>query len=260
MSQISFKGKRILVTGGSKGIGRCVCKYLHELDAHVIALGRSQEDLDSLQEELGEERCTILKCDLGKEEETRNVIKENVPIHGLVNNAAIAKLDSFIELKTEDFSNILNINLLAAFYVAQEVAKDMISRKEGGSIVNVSSQASLTALPLHTAYCSAKGGLDQLTRVMALELGQHQIRVNCVNPTVVLTDMGKLAWSDEAKARPMLEGIPLGKFANPIDVAHSISFLLSDHSAMINGVMLPIDGGFLAGGLPMTNNNNNDNS
>jgi NAD(P)-dependent dehydrogenase (short-subunit alcohol dehydrogenase family) len=122
----------------------------------------------------------------------------------------------------------------------------MIARGQGGAIVNLSSQASQVALADHAAYCASKGALDQLTRVMALELGPHQIRVNAVNPTVTLTSMGALAWGDPAKGDPMKAKIPLGRFALPRDVAHAVAYLLSDQADMIHGVTLPVDGGFLA--------------
>lgn len=122
----------------------------------------------------------------------------------------------------------------------------MINRKVSGAIVNVSSQASQVGLPDHTAYCISKGALDQLTRVSATELGPHGIRVNSVNPTVVLTEMGKAAWSDNAKAAPMLARIPLRRFAEEEDVVNAIVFLLSDKASMINGTLLRVDGGFLS--------------
>lgn len=118
--------------------------------------------------------------------------------------------------------------------------------KRKGSIVNVSSQASLKALQDHLVYCASKGALDQITRVCALELGPHGIRTNSVNPTVVETDMGKMAWSDPAKAGPMLSRIPLNKFAQISDVVDAVCFMLSDQADMLNGVILPIDGGFTA--------------
>lgn len=120
----------------------------------------------------------------------------------------------------------------------------MLARKVKGSIVNVSSQGSQVGLDKHAAYCMSKGAVDQLTRTMALELGRQGIRVNAVNPTVVLTAMGKLAWSDPAKAKPMLARIPLGRFAEEVDVVDVIVFLLSDKSAMINGSCVPVEGGF----------------
>ena len=104
----------------------------------------------------------------------------------------------------------------------------------------------MVGLADHAAYCASKGALDQLTRVMALELGPQQIRVNAVNPTVTLTPMGEMAWSDPDKSRSMKAKIPLGRFARPIDVAHAVAYLLSDQAAMIHGVTLPVDGGFLA--------------
>lgn len=144
----------------------------------------------------------------------------------------------------------MNVNLRSAFVISQIIARDMITRGiQHGAIVNVSSQASMVAIDAHTAYCTSKAALDQLTRMMALELGPRGIRTNAVNPTVVLTEMGTKNWSDPAKAVPMLSKIPLGKFAEVEDVVEAILFLLSPSKAkMINGVMLPIDGGFLARG------------
>jgi len=116
----------------------------------------------------------------------------------------------------------------------------------GGSIVNVSSQASQVGLVDHTSYCASKAAQDALTRCMAVELGKHGIRTNSVNPTVVLTDMGRLAWSDPVKAGPMLSRIPTGRFAEVDDVVSVVLFLLSDNAAMVNGSALPVDGGFLS--------------
>eukprot|EP01117_Protostelium_nocturnum_P008102 TRINITY_DN2886_c0_g1_i3.p1 TRINITY_DN2886_c0_g1~~TRINITY_DN2886_c0_g1_i3.p1 ORF type:complete len:197 (-),score=42.14 TRINITY_DN2886_c0_g1_i3:60-650(-) len=166
----------------------------------------------------------------------------------LVNNAAIALLEPFLETSVENFDKTFNVNVRQILVVSQIVAKGMIERGKGGAIVNVSSQASMVALKDHTSYCVSKGALDQLTRSMALELGPYNIRVNSVNPTVVLTAMGALGWSDPAKADPMKAKIPLGRFAQPREISTVIVFLLSDQSSMVNGVMLPIDGGFLSSG------------
>ena len=128
--------------------------------------------------------------------------------------------------------------------MSQVVARNMIKRGVKGSILNVSSQASKVGLANHVAYCSSKGALDQMTRVMALELGPYGIRVNAINPTVVLTPMGKKAWGDPAKAEGMLSRIPLGHFAEEEDVVKASLFLLT--AEMISGHALPLDGGFLA--------------
>uniref|UniRef100_A0A3B3Z2K5 Dicarbonyl/L-xylulose reductase n=2 Tax=Poecilia mexicana TaxID=48701 RepID=A0A3B3Z2K5_9TELE len=177
---------------------------------------------------------------------TEAALKDVGPIDLLVNNAACTKLQPFLEVTADQFDLLFNVNVKAVLHVSQMVAGGMKTRGSGGSIVNVSSQASQRALRDHTVYCSTKGALDMLTKVMALELGPHQIRVNSVNPTVVMTKMGRLGWSDPEKAQTMKSRIPLGRFAEEEDVVNSILFLLSEKSSMINGVALPVDGGHLA--------------
>ncbi|KAI0233424.1 L-xylulose reductase [Lamellibrachia satsuma] len=122
----------------------------------------------------------------------------------------------------------------------------MINRGKGGAIVNISSIDAHIAFPLHTSYCASKGALDQVTRVMALEMGPHQIRTNSVNPTNVMTDMGSHALSDPAVRAAMLARTPQGKFADMKDVVNAVMYLLSDKADMINGVTLDVDGGLSA--------------
>lgn len=240
---ISFSGKRILVTGAGQGIGRQVCKALVQCDADVIALSRTKSYLDSLSQEV---KLTTVCIDLSDWNVTREKVKSLLPIDGLVNNAAIALLEPFLNAQPDSFDRSFNVNVKAIMNVSQIIAEDMIRRKCGGSIVNMSSQASKAALADHAIYCATKGAVDQLSKVMALELGPHNIRVNCVNPTVVLTEMGKIGWSDPQKAITMLSKIPLGRFAEVEEVVNTVIFLLSDKASMINGVCLPVDGGFLA--------------
>uniref|UniRef100_A0A7N8XRI6 Dicarbonyl/L-xylulose reductase n=1 Tax=Mastacembelus armatus TaxID=205130 RepID=A0A7N8XRI6_9TELE len=223
--EISFAGKRALVTGAGKGIGRATALALASCGAKVIAVTRTQADLNSLVQEC--ESITPVCVDLSDWVATEAALQEVGPIDLLVNNAAYATLQPFLEIEIT-------------------MARGMKARGSGGSIVNVSSQASQCALRDHAVYCATKGALDMLTKVMALELGPYQIRVNTVNPTVVMTKMGRLAWSNPEKAQSMLSRIPLGHFAEVEDVVNSILFLLSDKSNMINGVTLPVDGGFLA--------------
>ena len=224
---------RVIVTGAGKGIGREISSHLTELGAKVIAVSRSAVDLVSLREQIG---CETITADLADAEHARM----------LVNNAGISIPQPAMQTTIDAFDRTIAINVRAAMIFSQIFAGNLIRRGKGGAIVNVSSQASKVALADHLAYCASKGALDQLTRVLALELGPHNIRVNSVNPTVTLTPMGKMAWGDPAKSGPMLAKIPLGKFADPIDVAHAVAFLLSDQSRMITGVTLPVDGGFLA--------------
>ncbi|KAL4605038.1 L-xylulose reductase [Arapaima gigas] len=239
--EITFAAKRAVVTGAGKGIGRATALALARGGAEVIAVTRTQADLDSLILE-----CPSIKplcVDLSDWDATDAALKDVGPVDLLVNNAARGMLQPFLEVTSDQFDEFFNINVKAALHVAQIVARGMKARGTGGSIVNVSSQASQRALKDHAVYCATKGALDMLTKVMALELGPYQIRVNCVNPTVVMTDMGRLAWSDPERAKTMTSRIPLGKFAELEDVVNSILFLLSDKSAMTNGAMLPVDEG-----------------
>ncbi|PNI21603.1 DCXR isoform 15, partial [Pan troglodytes] len=156
--------------------------------------------------------------DLGDWEATERALGSVGPVDLLVNNAAVALLQPFLEVTKEAFDRSFEVNLRAVIQVSQIVARGLIARGVPGAIVNVSSQGSQRAVTNHSVYCSTKGALDMLTKVMALELGPHKIRVNAVNPTVVMTPMGQAAWSDPHKAKTMLDRIPLGKFAGPTDV------------------------------------------
>ncbi|XP_056406286.1 L-xylulose reductase [Hyla sarda] len=241
--EISFAGHRALVTGAGKGIGRSTVKALRAAGAEVVALSRSSEDLESLARECpGVETVCV---DLGDWSATEASLGNIGAVDLLVNNAGVALLQPFLEVTQEAFDRSFDVNVRAAILVSQIVARQMIERGVGGAIVNVSSQASQVALQNHSVYCATKGALDMLTKTMALELGPKKIRVNCVNPTVVMTNMGRANWSDAHKAAPMLNRIPLGRFAEVEEVVHSILFLLSDKSAMITGSCLPVDGGYL---------------
>lgn len=240
--QIDFAGKRVLVTGAGKGIGRDIVRCLLECNAQAIALSRTRDDLDSLAAEFG---CETITVDLADVEATRAAVRAAGDIDLLVNNAGINVLQPFLEATVEAFDAIMAVNVRAVLVVSQIVARGIIARGVEGAIVNVSSQSSLRALHEHAAYCASKGALDQLTRVMALELGPYGIRVNAVNPTIVMTPLGKRAWGDPAKSEPMKARIPLGHFAQPEHVSQAVAFLLSEQAAMITGTILPVDGGYL---------------
>lgn len=239
---MDFAGERIVVTGATKGIGRATALLLAKRGASVVAIGRDEKDLASLAEEIGAETHAV---DLADPAAVRIVAQAVQPIDRLVNNAGTTALQSFVETTVEIFQELMAVNVVAAMIFGQETAKSLIARGRKGAIVNVSSIASSMGLADHTAYCSSKGALDSLTMVMANELGRHGIRVNAVNPTVVLTPMAVKAWSDPAKSGPVLQRIPLGRFIEPEEVAETIAYLLGDGAAMVNGVMLPVDGGLL---------------
>ncbi len=241
---MSFEGRRALVTGAGKGIGRELVAALRDRGAAVTALSRTQADLDSLREETG---CETIQADLEDTEAAAEAVRRALPFQLLVNNAGVALLESALETGEAGFFRVLRVNTWAALRMAQVVAGDLVSRSERGAIVNLSSIAASVGLRDHAAYCASKAGMDAITRVLAVEWGEHGIRTNSVNPTVTLTPMAELAWSDPAKAGPMQARIPMRRFVQPREVADAVCFLLGDEAAMINGVCLDVDGGLRAG-------------
>lgn len=239
MARHDFNGKRILVTGAGKGIGRETVEWLKRCGAEVIAMGRNPDDLAYADRPL--------VADLVDVAATRAAVMSALPLDGLVNCAGVVELQSFLDTSIETFDHLMAVNTRAPMVIAQVVARDLIARSMPGAIVNVSSLAAAVGTRDHLAYCASKAALDAMTRVMAVELGPHGIRVNSVNPVVTLTPMADKAWSDPVKAGTMLARIPLGRFVQPSEIAATIAFLLSDDAGMINGITLTVDGGFSAG-------------
>ena len=179
-----FAGQTVLITGAGKGIGYATAILMAERGAHVVALSRSQSDLDLLSNTIS---CKTIAVDLADSAATLAAARqasEAQPIDLLVNCAGIAELAPFLETSVDAFDITMAVNVRAAMVVAQEYARGVIARGTGGAIVNVSSMAAQVGTPLHSAYCASKAALDALTRVMAVELGVHGIRVNTVNPVI----------------------------------------------------------------------------
>lgn len=234
-----------MVTGAGKGIGAGITRKLVELGAHVYAVSRTNSDLVKLVSDLGE-KITPICLDISDWADCEQKLAIINDVTGLVNNAAVAICSPFLEATEKEFNVQFDINVKAMMHISQIVAKSMVERKIGGSIVNMSSQASQAALTDHVVYGMTKAAVDQMTRVMALELGPHKIRVNAVNPTVVMTAMAAVGWSKPEKRDPMIAKIPLGRFCEVSDVVGPVLYFLSDLSLMVTGTTHPIDGGFLA--------------
>ena len=238
----NFSGKRALVTGAGAGIGRATALRLAQLGAQVIAISKTQANLDSLKNE--NPAIETFCVDVSDWTETRSVVSKLTPIHLLVNNAACGLLNPMHEATPEEFDTSFNVNVKSIMNISQIVSADLVSRKEKGNIVNLSSQAGQRALMDHIIYSATKAAVDSFTKSMALELGPKGIRVNAVSPTVVMTAMGRLNWLKPEKSAPMIARIPQGKFAEVEDVVNAIVYLLSDSSDMVNGHLLPVEGGF----------------
>jgi NAD(P)-dependent dehydrogenase (short-subunit alcohol dehydrogenase family) len=238
---IDFKHRPVLVTGATGGIGRETVRQLVAAGADVIASGRSGETLSVLADETG---VRTLPFDLTSEDSVRNAL-DGLDIYGVVNCGGFGgEIASPMDTDLAVFDKVIAINTRGALLVTKYASASMIRLGWGGSIVNVSSQASLVALPGHISYGASKAALDSITRVSALELGKYNIRVNSVNPTVVMTPMSAWYWGRDDIGGPFLRQMPLGRWATEAEIAAPIVFLLSDDASMITGVSLPIDGGY----------------
>lgn len=238
-----FDGRTILVTGASGGIGGATVRRLARTGAQVLAGGRDESELAALAEETG---ATPVAFDLTGEDEVRGAI-EGRDIWGVVNCGGWGgTIEKPQDADIEVFDKVIAINTRGSLLVTKYASREMIRQGKGGAIVNVSSQASLVALHGHIAYGSSKAALDNITRVSALELGEHGIRVNSVHPTVVMTEMSAWYWGRPDIEGPFLKAMPLGRWATEDEIAGPIVFLLSDDASMISGAHLPIDGGYTA--------------
>lgn len=219
-------------------------RELVDLGANVIGVSRSSGPLNEIKEELKGKSFQAVQLDLSDWNKTRDTLgKLDVKLDGIVNNAGIAIIKPFHELTEDDYDQVMNVNLKACFNVIQTLLPKL---NDGASIVNISSLAGLRGFQGHSVYSASKAGLDALTKSLAIELGPRKIRVNSVNPTVILTRMGRDNWSDPAKADPLLQKIPLRRFGEVKEVVDPVVYLLSDNSSFINGTCLPIEGGMLA--------------
>ena len=238
-----FEGRTVLVTGASGGIGGATVRQLVAAGATVIASGRKIEALDALAAETG---CRTLSFDLTSDDEIRAALRD-LDLWGVVNCGGFGgEIATPMETDIAVFDKVISINARGALLVTKYASQSMVRLGKGGSIVNVSSQASLVALSGHISYGSSKAALDNITRVSALELGRYKIRVNSVNPTVVMTDMSASYWGRPDIGDPFLKQMPLHRWATEDEIAAPIVFLLGDGASMITGVSLPIDGGFTA--------------
>ena len=234
-------GRPVLVTGASGGIGGATVRQLVAAGADVIASGRVQNALEKLARETG---CRTLAFDLTSEDSVRGAL-DGLDLWGVVNCGGFGgEIATPMDTDIAVFDHVISVNTRGALLVTKYASRTMIRLGKGGSIVNVSSQASLVALAGHVSYASSKAALDSITRVSALELGRHAIRVNSVNPTVVMTPMSAWYWGRKDIGPSFLDKMPLGRWATEDEIAAPIVFLLGDGASMITGVSLPVDGGF----------------
>ena len=249
LKKINLKNKYALVTGAGKGIGRACSIALAEAGATVIGLSRTQSDLNKLQKDIKKVKGKLIKvnCDVMNFKDLSDKLKKIKLIDVLVNNAGTNIPEPFEKIQQKSMNYLVDLNLKAAFNVAQIVAKKMLkNKKRGGSIINMSSQLGHVGMPGRNVYNMTKFGIEGLTKGMAVELASKNIRINTVAPTFVETPMVKKFFKNKKFKKLALDNIPMGKVAKESDVATAVCFLASDAAAMITGTSIIIDGGWTA--------------
>ena len=236
---------KVLVTGGSRGIGRaCVRAFCERGDQVVFFYRNSSEELiRKLEEETG---AIGLRADVSDSETVNQAVDQAIERMGgidvLVNNAGIAQIKLFTDLTDHDWKQMMETDLDGFFYVTRRVAKHMISRHEGGKIVNIGSMWGKCGASCEVAYSAAKAGVRGLTKALAKELGPSHITVNCIEPGLIDTEMNQ-ALDVETRAA-LIEETPLCRIGTPDDVLAAAAFFLSDGASFITGQCLGVDGGF----------------
>ena len=242
--RFSIAGKTALVTGASSGIGAEIASVFAQAGARVIATGQSEERLARLAAGTG---CETIVADISTADGCRDLVAGALDRAGridiLVNSAGVALVAPVLELGVQDWDRTMAINLRAPFLLAQGLAPAMIAARSG-KIINISSQTGVIALADHAAYATSKGGLNALTKSLMVELAPHNVQVNAICPTVVLTEMGQKIWSPPEKSGPMLAATPLGRFGEPVEIADMALYLASPASDLVNGAVMMIEGGY----------------
>ena len=235
--------KRVLISGGSRGIGKCLCKSFCDLGYKVAFIYKSNDKAAS--EVASSTGAFMIKADISVPAEAKNAVERAYEyLDGfdvLVNNAGVSEIKLFTDVSDEDFSRIINTNLGGAFYLSREVAKHMI-REQSGRIINIGSMWGKCGASCEVPYSASKAALRGMTMALAKELGPSGITVNCIEPGLIRTEMN--ASLDDETIKGICEDTPLMRMGEPEDVASLAVFLSSDAASFITGQCIGVDGGF----------------
>lgn len=244
----SLKGKKALVVGASSGIGLGCAVALAEAGAEVHLMARSAQKLQRIVASMIAKgwEARALPNDVSDHASTEDLISDLGPFDILVNSAGTARHAHADRVVEQDFDAVMGLNLKAAFFVAQAVAKGLIRAKKPGSIITISSQMGHVGGPERSVYCASKFGVEGMTRAMAVDFGANNIRVNTICPTFVRTALSAPTFDDPLKSKWITDQILLDRVAGVEDIMGAVTFLASDAAAMITGTSLVIDGGWTA--------------
>ena len=240
------ENKIAIVTGGGSGIGFAIAQKFTEQNITTIIVGRDEEKLLIAKEKLGK-LCVPFSFDLTNLPSipvlANDIIKQFGAIDILVNNAGINLKKEFTEVSDEEFQKIVHTNVTAVFALSREVVKEML-KNEDGCIINISSMASQYGLPKVIAYTASKSAIEGMTKAMAVELSPKGIRVNCIAPGFIATDMSAKALNnDPERKQKVMSRTPMGYLGDPADIANAALYLANGEAKYVTGVVLPVDGG-----------------
>jgi NAD(P)-dependent dehydrogenase (short-subunit alcohol dehydrogenase family) len=241
-------GKRALVTGAGRGIGLAAAAALAQAGAEVTLAART---LAQIEEAAGAirargQKAEALVLDVTDVAAAQRAVAEAAPFQILVNNAGMNRPAALPDVTVEDFDAIFALNVRAAFFVAQAVARRLVEAKLPGSIINISSQMGHVGAARRTVYCASKHAMEGFTKAMAIELAPHNVRVNTLGPTFVETPLTKPFFANESFRKEVLGKIKLGRLGQVDDLTGAIVFLASDASALMTGSSIVVDGGWTA--------------
>ena len=241
-------GKRALVTGASRGLGRACAAALAEAGARVVLVARGRDALGRVAGEIEAAggAAETLPLDIADVARATAALAALGPVDILVNNAGGNRPDALLDVTAEDFDAVMGINVRGAYFCAQAVAREMVAARRGGVIINMSSQMGHVGGPRRTVYCASKHAIEGMTKAMAMDLAPHDIRVNAIGPTFIATPMTLPFLDDPAFREDTLNRIALGRLGQLSDVMGAVVFLASDAASLITGASLLIDGGWTA--------------
>src|SRR3954462_11802096 len=244
-----LEGKRALVSGAGRGIGLAAASALADAGAPVTLLSRTRSEDEQAADAIrtrGQQADTLV-LDVTDLPAMQTAVAAAAPFNILINNAGTNRPKPLMDVTIEDYAAIMGLNVRAAYFVAQAVARRLVEAKQSGSIINISSQMGHVGAARRTVYCASKHAMEGFTKAMAIELAPHNIRVNTIGPTFIETPLTKPFFENEAFRREVLSKIKLGRIGQMDELTGAIVFLASDASRLMTGSALVVDGGWAAG-------------
>jgi NAD(P)-dependent dehydrogenase (short-subunit alcohol dehydrogenase family) len=249
-SYLSLEGKVALITGSSRGIGRSIALQFADAGADVVVSSRKLPDLEKVAEEIKSKgrRSIAVPAHNAKMEDLKNLmarVKEEFGRLDILVNNAVANpvMADVLHMEEPPFDLIMNANVKGYYFLSQAAAKMMVEQGSGGAIINIASVGGIFVTPGLGPYCISKAAIIMMTKCLAVELGSHKIRVNCIAPGIIKTRFSEALWSNEELMADYLKKMPLGKIGQPEEIARTALYLATEASGFMTGSTLIIDGG-----------------